>query len=1123
MKAILFLVALILSARAADLPRVAVVPDSAEPSVAAFADFLAASLATASDKYALVERAEVTRLASEAEIQKLAADQRPAALAKLAKADGLIIVGADKGDPKLPKITLRLTSINNGLVLRSLILDGKQAEFPKAAELAAGVLRFPCERLSHGDTKPPIIISLLGIRPAFEIDRALETTLNLAVSQQLSAQSGIAVSERWKMNDLVFERSLTDEKPQAFATGTILLDGSYTRQGDELEVTLRLRKSVSEEGKKLELKGPAAKPTALAQKIANLVATEAGQSGEALAWDAIEEGKQYAELGWWLFRRNLWVGSIQAYETAIALGNELAVVQSTGAYENAVDPNAGYRIPRTEVDGWDHLPKEEFKRKLMYAIRLSYSTLRVMEPQGGKLLTEKHPRLNQSLAVSEFFLTNMKVLQAICLRGGQLEFGTEARTLRALSRDIIARGKTVFHADFGDDLVQRAYMHETSEDAAADLRALLVPAKCKSSKSATHSFRYQLWANRKDRLLWRMVDWSSTDNKRADHVMQKLIAELSAAPALMNRVDGLALAFQESRSDEERACILDAYFKLLEARFEEFLTPAGQLVFENMPIAHCLKMAPALRGDFEMRFANIILRIFETAEWLDESAIRVMRDSVNLWSVRQPNLSRRLMVSEVFAVQLLDSAQRYIQRTESDPRWNKYPNPNYITYVRKMLEGIPDAILRACPRVREQRVTVRPAVPDAVPLRAWKPDFASALGGSTQMLSDFILWSGESLLVACADGNVLSIDVNRMTVKRSFQTPAREGEIAGMAIAGDSLMVNRGRELFVRSISEDQTPWKQVETPGITPKDPLNWLITGLGDEFLVGSVMMGEEKPTPRMLVGKARDGRLTWLASSNRRPPINPLDEMDPRDVTLAYRNTSGRTLVYFDSYDITPLVELESGRVVSSLPDLGKVQPKGDMPLYWKASLGESIETLVAFDPSQDQPLLLFKPDSGMPERWKDVNPIHDRSRPEFRGPFVAPIVHGGKLWFLKREADLPGRSEKNGPNDFRLVCVPLRGGEPKVIPLQYDVPERLRKLGNERNQNLERPVINPLSMTASPMGLFFSPAGIWYGAGVHRFGGLPSGGYPTPVLFYITWDDINAWLTKNAPKPTTPASP
>ena len=273
---------------AAGLPRVAVIPDSPEPSVAAFADFLSASLATGSDKYALVERAEIIRLASEEEIQKLAANQRPVALAKLAKADGLIIIGADKGDPKKPRLTLRLTSTNNGLVLRALILSGKEPEYPKAAELAAGVLRFPCERLAHGTSTPPIIVSLLGIRPAFEIDRVLETTLNLAVAQQLSAQSGIAVSERWKMNDLVFERSLADEKPQAFATGTVLLDGSYTRKGDEFEVSLRLRKAETEAGKTLTLKGQANKPTDIAQRIAKLIATESGQSGQVVTWNALE-------------------------------------------------------------------------------------------------------------------------------------------------------------------------------------------------------------------------------------------------------------------------------------------------------------------------------------------------------------------------------------------------------------------------------------------------------------------------------------------------------------------------------------------------------------------------------------------------------------------------------------------------------------------------------------------------------------------------------------------------------------------------------------------------------------------------------------------------------------------
>src|SRR5687768_228273 len=112
-------------AHAADVPRVAVVPESADPMAESFGDLLTVSLGKASDRFELVERAALDKLAAEKEIQDLAVGQRPAAIAKLAKADGLIIVGTDRGDPKLPKFTLRLTSTNNGLVLRSLILGGK--------------------------------------------------------------------------------------------------------------------------------------------------------------------------------------------------------------------------------------------------------------------------------------------------------------------------------------------------------------------------------------------------------------------------------------------------------------------------------------------------------------------------------------------------------------------------------------------------------------------------------------------------------------------------------------------------------------------------------------------------------------------------------------------------------------------------------------------------------------------------------------------------------------------------------------------------------------------------------------------------------------------------------------
>src|SRR5688572_15966332 len=98
MKSILLFVALTLAtlstfARASGLPRVAVVPESADIMAESFADLLTASLDKASDRFELVERAALAKLAAEKEIQDLAAGQRSSALARFAKADGLIIVG----------------------------------------------------------------------------------------------------------------------------------------------------------------------------------------------------------------------------------------------------------------------------------------------------------------------------------------------------------------------------------------------------------------------------------------------------------------------------------------------------------------------------------------------------------------------------------------------------------------------------------------------------------------------------------------------------------------------------------------------------------------------------------------------------------------------------------------------------------------------------------------------------------------------------------------------------------------------------------------------------------------------------------------------------------------------
>ena len=281
------------------------------------------------------------------------------------------------------------------------------------------------------------------------------------------------------MNDLVFERSLADEKPQSFATGTVLLDGSYTRKGDQLEFSLRLRKAESEAGKTLTLQGPANKPVELAQQIAKLIATEAGQSGETVAWDALEEGKQYSELGWWLRQRGQGKESAQAYETAMALGLvDWRVARARiWAYQSIFGQVDQYTVARTTVDGWDQLPKLEFRVKLTTAIRMTQLTIDAHNSKWGGATQEEYTDKDRNFILVKTFDTNMQVLQALCMRREQLELATEARILRALCRELVAKGESELKNNFVGDMVQRFYMHDTPEEAAADLLSLLAPEK----------------------------------------------------------------------------------------------------------------------------------------------------------------------------------------------------------------------------------------------------------------------------------------------------------------------------------------------------------------------------------------------------------------------------------------------------------------------------------------------------------------------------------------------------------------------------------------------------------------------------------------------------------------------
>ena len=242
----------------------------------------------------------------------------------------------------------------------------------------------------------------------------------------------------------------------------------------------------------------------------------------------LRKARDTSALGQWLFERELYEPAAQACESAVALGfsGDATLWNRSHAYMDMVGMEDVGLLDRTGVGGLDRLSEPEFKRRVNLAIRKTQCVLELVEANwGGCLKTRNFHERNLYLELQ--YRGNLLVLQAICLRKQQLALTTEARTLRALTRELVVRGNKEFKNNFGENKPQRCYMFDSPAETAADLRRLLHP------KNLTYvhwcrnrSWRGEFWGTCGSDELWRMVDWSSTDNRGGQEAWKQFIDEM---------------------------------------------------------------------------------------------------------------------------------------------------------------------------------------------------------------------------------------------------------------------------------------------------------------------------------------------------------------------------------------------------------------------------------------------------------------------------------------------------------------------------------------------------------------------------------------------------------------------
>lgn len=158
-------------------------------------------------------------------------------------------------------------------------------------------------------------MSLLGLR--FETDspenRTVERTLNLMLTARFQAR-GAVVLERWRMGDLVFEKTIAGSESPFWAAAQ-LVDGSVSSTGGRLQARVRIRDAAGVE-KVVGAEGEG--PEGLADDIAERVV--AGRSEVVGVTKSGSEAEAFVAEARWMLEHGLTREAWQATESAIALG-----------------------------------------------------------------------------------------------------------------------------------------------------------------------------------------------------------------------------------------------------------------------------------------------------------------------------------------------------------------------------------------------------------------------------------------------------------------------------------------------------------------------------------------------------------------------------------------------------------------------------------------------------------------------------------------------------------------------------------------------------------------------------------------------------------------------------------
>lgn len=290
---------------------------ASDPSLANLVDVTTGELSKNAD-LSVLDRADLNKLGKEQALQSVL-DSKDFSAVRLLPADGLVLLRAVTKNGKT-SVFARLVAVQLGVILREVALpDGAD---PSTQAEAISVEFTPYWAKLSAIQKGKIeSLSLLGLR--FDVDspenREMERQINTLLATRLSAEPDILVLERWRLNDVLFEKTLSPQQPSPFWTGSSLIDGGmrWSKENNRIDVSLRLR---STQGPEVSI-SDGDSPENMLAFVGRLAAKIHSRPFAQGTWKPTDEATHFSQLGKWCLDNLLFEEGAEALESAIALGD----------------------------------------------------------------------------------------------------------------------------------------------------------------------------------------------------------------------------------------------------------------------------------------------------------------------------------------------------------------------------------------------------------------------------------------------------------------------------------------------------------------------------------------------------------------------------------------------------------------------------------------------------------------------------------------------------------------------------------------------------------------------------------------------------------------------------------